>query len=99
MALLVSRSCQPNPLLIQSISELKIDDIFIMNAFEDIEDPMQGSLVVTIVQKVGEPLRIESNAVTENDLIAALAKAVVTASLDSIIPEDGDFDIEDDEED
>ena len=83
---------------VRSINKNSIDDIYCMtDPLDGIEDPMQGSLIVTVIQKIGEPLRIESNAVTENDLIATLAKAVVTASLDSLIPDDGDFDVEEEE--
>ncbi len=60
------------------------------NPLEGFEDPLDGSLVVSVVQGTDKQIQIESNAVSEYDLIAVLIKATVAACLDSLIQEHED---------
>jgi hypothetical protein len=57
------------------------------NPLEGFEDPLDGSLIITIVESLNAPIRIESNATSEYDLLATLIKAAVAACLDSLMQE------------
>jgi hypothetical protein len=59
----------------------------------NVEDPMKGSVIITIIQSPEKPIRIESNAATEGDLLSMLFKASVAACLESLIFEEDDEEI------
>lgn len=66
---------------------------------EGIEDPLVNTLIVTVIYKPGEVLRVETNGAEAHDVIAVLHKAAVTATLDSVISDAGLDDEDDEDED
>lgn len=62
------------------------------DSLESMEDPLLDSLVVTVIAQPNEPLRIESNGMNENDVIATLVKAAMSVVLESLVADISDED-------
>ena len=52
------------------------------------EDPLLDAIVVSIVDKVGSLIRVESNCLRENDLIATLVKGLIAVTTDALFDDE-----------